>query len=226
MNLLQLLLGSLTSNDSINSVSKKTGVSNNGISKLLMMAVPLLITYLTKNASKKEGATSLLNALTQHTSTQTVSQQIKNGDSTDGAKIIGHILGKDQKSVISGLAKETGLSAKEVNAVLNSIAPALLNSLSTATNATAQKPQTNKVDLSDGIDLSDIAGLLGGGAVSNTQSSPAAGLLGSLLGGNSSQQTANSSLDLLGSLLGAGQRPTANQSNGNELLGLLTQLMK
>ena len=220
MNLLQLLLGSLTSNDSINSVSKKTGVSNNGISKLLMMAVPLLITYLTKNASKKEGATSLLNALTQHTSTQTVSQQIKNGDSTDGAKIIGHILGKDQKSVISGLAKETGLSAKEVNAVLNSIAPALLNSLSTATNATAQKPQTNKVD------LSDIAGLLGGGAVSNTQSSPAAGLLGSLLGGNSSQQTANSSLDLLGSLLGAGQKPTANQSNGNELLGLLTQLMK
>ncbi|MBQ1740481.1 MAG: hypothetical protein II042_02010, partial [Erysipelotrichaceae bacterium] len=106
------------------------------------------------------------------------------------------------------------------------IAPALLNSLSTATNATAQKPQTNKVDLSDGIDLSDIAGLLGGGAVSNTQSSPAAGLLGSLLGGNSSQQTANSSLDLLGSLLGAGQKPTANQSNGNELLGLLTQLMK
>lgn len=226
MNLLQLLLGSLTSNDSINSVSKKTGVSNNGISKLLMMAVPLLITYLTKNASKKEGATSLLNALTQHTSTQTVSQQIKNGDSTDGAKIIGHILGKDQKSVISGLAKETGLSAKEVNAVLNSIAPALLNSLSTATNATAQKPQANKVDLSDGIDLSDIAGLLGGGAVSNTQSSPAAGLLGSLLGGNSSQQAANSSLDLLGSLLGAGQKPTANQSNGNELLGLLTQLMK
>ena len=119
----------MTSNDSINSVSKKTGVSNNGISKLLMMAVPLLITNLTKNASKKEGATSLLNALTQHTSTQTVSQQIKNGDSTDDAKIIGHILGKDQKSVISGLAKETGLSAKEVNAVLNSIAPALLNSL-------------------------------------------------------------------------------------------------
>ena len=226
MNLLQLLLGSLTSNDSINSVSKKTGVSGNGISKLLMMAVPLLITYLTKNASKKDGATSLLNALTQHTSTETVSQQIKNGDSTDGAKIIGHILGKDQKTVVSSLAKESGLSAKEVNAVLNAVAPALLNSLSTATTATAAKPQTNKVDLSDGIDLSDIAALLGGGNVSNAQSSPAAGLLGSLLGGNSSQSSANAGIELLGSLLGSANKPTANQSNGTELLGLLTSLMK
>ncbi len=232
MNLLQLLLGSLMSNESVNATSKKTGVSSNGISKLLMMAVPLLLTYLTKNASKKEGATSLLSALTQHTSTQTVSQQIKNGDSTDGAKIIAHILGSDHKSVISNLAKETGLSSKEVNAVLNSIAPALLNSLSTATTATAAKPkQENKIDLSDGIDLSDIAGLLGGASVSNVNNNPAAGLLGSLLGGtaNQTQQSSNTGLDLLSSLLGGGtsnQKPTANQSNGTELLSLLTSLMK
>ena len=226
MNLLQLLLGALTTNDSVNATSKKTGVASGSISKLLMMAVPLLITYLTKNASKKEGATSLLSALTQHTSTQTVSQQISNADSTDGAKIIAHILGSDQKSVISSLAKQTGLSAKEVNSVLNAIAPSLLNSLSTATTAQAAKPQTNKVDLSDGIDLSDIAGLLGGANVSNTNSNPAAGLLGSLLGGSSANtSSSNSGLDLLGSLLG-GNKPTQTQSNGTELLGLLTSLMK
>ena len=226
MNLLQLLLGALTTNDSVNAASKKTGVASGSISKLLMMAVPLLITYLTKNASKKEGATSLLSALTQHTSTQTVSQQISNADSTDGAKIIAHILGSDQKSVISSLAKQTGLSAKEVNSVLNAIAPSLLNSLSTATTAQAAKPQANKVDLSDGIDLSDIAGLLGGANVSNTNSNPAAGLLGSLLGGSSANtSSSNSGLDLLGSLLG-GNKPTQTQSNGTELLGLLTSLMK
>ena len=235
MNLLQLLLGSLTTNDSVSSVSKKTGVNSNSVSKLLMMAVPLLITYLTKNASKKDGATSLLSALSQHTSTQTVSQQINNGDSTDGAKIIAHILGQDQKSVISNLAKESGLSSKEVNAVLNAIAPALLNSLSTATTATASKPkpsqtqtQSAKVDLSDGIDLSDIAGLLGGASVTNTNNNPAAGLLGSLLTGatsSSQQQSSNTGLELLGTLLG-GSKPTASQSNGTELLSLLTALMK
>ena len=226
MNLLQLLLGAMTSNDSVNATSKKTGVSSGSISKLLMMAVPLLITYLTKNASKKEGASSLLGALSQHTSTQTVSQQISNADSNDGAKIIAHILGKNQNSVISSLAKETGLSSKEVNSVLNAIAPALLNSLSTATTATAAKPQSNKVDLSDGIDLSDIAGLLGGGSVSNVNSNPAAGLLGSLLSGSSQQQqSSNTGLELLGSLLG-GNKPTQQQSNGTELLGLLTGLLK
>ena len=229
MNLLQLLLGSLTSNDSVNSVSKKTGVSSKLTSKLLMMAVPLLISYMTKNASKKEGATSLLGALMQHNSKDTVSEQIATADSTDGAKIIGHILGTDQNSVISSLAKESGASVKEVNSILNSIAPALLNSLSTATTATAAKPQNASFDLSDGIDLSDIAGLLNGGKASNTQQNAAAGLLGSLLGGNTGKQETNELASLFGSLLGGSQTTAQNNAkaaDGTELLSLLTSLMK
>ncbi|MBR3250437.1 MAG: DUF937 domain-containing protein, partial [Erysipelotrichaceae bacterium] len=91
MNLLQLLLGSFTTDDSLKQVEKKSGVSKETVIRILMVALPLLISYMTKNASKKDGAQSLLGALGQHTSSQTVSQQIKNGDSTDGAKIIGHI---------------------------------------------------------------------------------------------------------------------------------------
>ena len=229
MNLLQLLLGSLTSNDSVNSVSKKTGVSSKMTSKLLMMAVPLLISYMTKNASKKEGATSLLGALMQHNSKDTVSEQIATADSTDGAKIIGHILGKDQDSVISSLAKESGATVSEVNSILNNIAPALLNSLSTATTATATKPQTASFDLSDGIDLSDIAGLLNGGTSSNTQQNAAAGLLSSLLGGNTGKQSTSELTSLFGSLLGGTQTTAQNNAkaaDGTELLSLLTSLMK
>lgn len=224
MNLLQLLLGSLTTDDSLKSTSKKTGVSSDVISKLLLAAVPLLITYMTKNASKNDGAQSLLGALGQHTSSQTVSQQIKDADVDDGAKIIAHILGKDQKDVVSALSQQANISTQQVNSVLNSIAPALLNSLSTATTATASKP-SNKVDLSDGIDLSDIAGLLGGGNFTNSQANPAAGLLGSLLGVNTSNKPqANSSASLLSSLLGSSQPESA--SDGSQLLGLLTSLMK
>jgi len=230
MNLLQLLLGSLTSNDSVSSVAKKTGVSSKLTSKLLMMAIPLLISYMTKNASKKEGAQSLLGALTQHTSKETVSNQIANADSTDGAKIIGHILGADQSAIISNLAKESGASVAEVNTILNNIAPALLNSLSTATTATATKPTSGKVDLSDGIDLSDIAGLLNGGKVSNTNQNPAAGLLGSLLGSgtNTKPQSSTDLTSMLGSLLGgtSNTQTSAKAADGTELLGLLTSLMK
>jgi len=224
MNLLQLLTGTLTTNDSVDSVSKKTGVSNAAIKKLLFMAVPLLISYLTKNASKKEGAQSLLGALMQHTSTATVSQQIKNADSDDGAKIIAHILGKDQNTIVNSLASDANLTTAQVNSVLNNIAPAILNSLSTVNSAAMQKPAANKVDLSDGIDLSDIAGLLGGASVTNTQANPAAGLIGSLLGGSSQQtQQAPAVSNLLGSLLGGNN--SAQKADGTELLGLLTQFM-
>ena len=229
MNLLQLLLGAMTSNDSVSSVSKKTGLSSKLTSKLLMMAIPMLISYLTKNASKKEGAQSLLGALTQHTSKDPVSNQIANADLTDGAKIIAHILGKDQNAVISNLAKESGATANEVTSVLNSIAPALLNSLGTATTATAKKP-SNKVDLSDGIDLSDIAGLLGGGSITNSQGNAAAGLLGSLLGGSGSGKTGSSAdlTSLLGTLLGGttNTNTSAKAADGTELLSLLGSLMK
>jgi len=225
MNLLQLLLGTMTSNDSVSSVSKKTGLSSKLTSKLLMMAIPMLISYMTKNASKKDGAQSLLGALTQHNSKETVSNQIANADTTDGAKIIAHILGGDQNTVVSNLAKESGASAAEVNSLLNSIAPALLNSLGTATNATASKPQANKVD------LSDLAGLLNGGSVSNSNQNVAAGLLGSLLGGASSSKKQSNTADLtnmLGSLLGgtSNTNTSAKAADGTELLGLLTSLMK
>ena len=226
MNLLQLLMGTFTTDDSIKQVEKKSGVSKEAISKIIMIALPLLISYMTKNASKKDGAQSLLGALGQHTSSQTVSQQIKTADQDDGDKIINHILGSDKKGILSSLAQSTGISAKQVGTVLALIAPALLNSLSTATTAQAAKPQKPAVDLSDGIDLTDIAGLLGGGNVTNTYSNPAAGLLGSLLTGTTKpQQTqADPTAALLTSLLG-GSQPQA-KTDGSELLGLLTSLLK
>ncbi|MBR4421738.1 MAG: DUF937 domain-containing protein [Erysipelotrichaceae bacterium] len=240
MNLLQLLLGTLASNDSVSSVSKKTGVSSKSTSKLLMMAIPLLISYMTKNASKKQGAQSLLGALTQHTSQATVQEQVAKADEVDGAKIIAHILGQDQNTVLANLGKETGLTTAQVNSVLSNIAPALLNSLGTATNtaATAAKKKpaatttaSSGVNLMDGIDLSDILGLLGG---SQSSTNTATNLLGSLLGTTttttSKKKKKADELDLtsmLGSLLtGTTNTQTSNQaSDGTQLLSLLTSLM-
>lgn len=234
MNLLQLLLGTLTSNDSVSSVSKKTGVSSKTTSKLLMMAIPLLISYMTKNASKKTGAQSLLSALGQHTSQATVQEQVAKADEDDGAKIIAHILGQDQNTVLSNLANQTGLTSGQVNSVLSNIAPALLNSLGTATNTAAKKKKpaaaASGVNLADGIDLSDIMGLLGG---TQTQTNTATDLLGSLLGAattSNKKKKTQSTPDLtglLGSLLTGttNTQTSAQASDGTELLGLLTSLM-
>ncbi len=233
MDLLQLLLGTLTSKSSVKSVSKKTGVSSGLVTKLLIAAVPLLIKYMTQNASKKEGALSLLGALGQHKDTTATSQQIANADTEDGAKIISKILGGDEKQVVSSLAKETGVTKNQANSILSTIAPSVLSSLSAATTS------ASKVDLSDGLDLSDVMGLLSGASASSqkksSSSSLAGNLLGSLLGGGTTQtqKKQSSGLDvgnLMGALLGGGtqQQPVQQtpQSNGTELLSLLTSLMK
>ena len=66
MNLLSLLAGTMLSQSSVNSVSGKTGLSSKQIQKLVMLALPILIKYMTKNASSGDGALSLLGALSQH----------------------------------------------------------------------------------------------------------------------------------------------------------------
>ena len=66
MNLLSLLASTMLSQSSVNSVSGKTGLSSKQIQRLVMLALPILIKYMTKNASSGDGALSLLGALSQH----------------------------------------------------------------------------------------------------------------------------------------------------------------
>ena len=174
MNLLSILLKSLLSKDTLSALAKKTGLNSKQLKKILPLAVPLLLKMLTKNASDKDGALSLLGALTQHTSKKTMAQQIEEADTDDGAKIIGHILGKESQSSLLSLSGQSGLSQQEVSSVLSGIAPALLSGLSAATASAGSS--AGKVDLSDGLDLSDVVAMLGG-----AKPEPVS-LLGSLFG--------------------------------------------
>lgn len=139
MNLLGLLLGSLTSQSSVGEVSGKTGLSEKQIKKLILIAVPILIKYLTRNASSNDGAQSLLGALTQHTNKKEMGLQLKEADEVDGGKIIGHILGKKQNKVTQDLSAQSGLTQEQVNQILAIMAPAILSGVSEA--ATQQQAQ-------------------------------------------------------------------------------------
>ena len=218
MNLLNVLLKSLLTDSAVTALAKKTGLSSAMLKKLLPLAIPLLLKALTNNASSQSGVQSLLGALTQHTSTKSMPEQISDADLVDGSKILGHILGSAAPSEYQNLAAQTGLSASQVSSALSGIAPALLSGLSAAT---ASSGAAGKVDLSDGLDLGDVMAMLGGGQAA---SSPAGGLLGSLLGG--SQGSASPVGGLLGSLLGGGIQESDNSLNGNALMSALLGAMK
>lgn len=160
--LLNLLLGAMLSSSSVNTLSSQSGGSKAQINKLLLLAVPILLKALTKNASSEAGALSLLGALGQHKKTNSLADQISEADRDDGGKILNHILGKKNDSVVSSLADESGLNKDQVSMVLQAIAPALLSGVSAATTTTAKKKKKkNQVDLSDGLDLSDIMAMFG-----------------------------------------------------------------
>lgn len=203
MNLLQLLLSTMTTASSVNSVSQKTGLKAQLVKKLIVAAIPLLIKYMTKNASSANGAQSLLGALTQHTSNRTMTEQIDDADEEDGEKIIGHILGDDKNTVIRELATETGATDAQVTRGLASIAPAILSGLAAATSAA--KPQQ-----SNSLDLSSLLGMFGG---SQQQAASSTDLLSALLGGATQQAQPQSSglLDLFG-LSPVQQQPQVQQT--------------
>lgn len=175
MNLLSLLMGSMTTNDSVNALSQKTGASSKQVGMLISLALPLLIKYMTSNASSSQGASSLLGALTHHNSKKTMSQQIMQADEEDGKKIVNHILGNQSQSVVNDLAGQTGLSSDQVSQLLGSLAPSMMSGLSAATQSNAQQSP------SGGMDLSGLMGMFGG--MQQSQGGSGLGLLGSLLGG-------------------------------------------
>ncbi|MBQ1311805.1 MAG: DUF937 domain-containing protein, partial [Blautia sp.] len=65
MDLTNVLLNGMTSKTALDSISRKTGGSQDQISGLISSALPLLMSAVTQNASTQEGASSLLGALSQ-----------------------------------------------------------------------------------------------------------------------------------------------------------------
>lgn len=221
MNLLSLLLKSLLTDASVSALAKKTGLNAGSLKKLIPLAVPLLLKFLTSNASSESGALSLLGALSQHTNKKTLSDQIDEADTEDGGKIIGHILGSQSEAVTGQLARQAGMSERDVSSALAGLAPALMSGLSAATNSISSAP---KVDLSDGLDLSDLMGMFAGAQqAQQVQAQPSGGLLSGLLGGSGSGLG-----DLFGSLLGSSAQQSAqeNDFNGTQLLSLLSGMRR
>ena len=150
MNLLGLLLAALTAKNSLAQIAKKTGLSEKKIKKLMMIAVPILLKYLTQNASSGDGVNSLLGALAQHNNKEDMTLQLKEADEKDGGKIIGHIFGKKQDEVTQNISAQSGLTQDQVNQILAIMAPAIMSGVSEASTNTAASQQTGAAGLQIG----------------------------------------------------------------------------
>ena len=163
----------MTSEGALSALTGKTGGSNDQMMKLIKAALPILLKFLTNNASSANGVASLLGALSGHSSQRTMAEQIAEADDEDGGKIVNHILGENKERVIQSLVQETELDSQQVDKGLASLAPALMSGLSAATGSAA----------SDNAAGGLLGSLLGGG-------SGLGGLLGGLFGGAAEEKPA------------------------------------
>ena len=183
MNFMNMLTGALTNGAALQALSAKTGLSQKQLKMIIAIAVPLILKRLTSNASTQNGASSLLGALLQHKGASPVNKQLEEADTEDGEKIVGHIFGDDQQQIVDLVAERSGADPKDVSSVLGNISPAVLNGLSNATEAASagNEPKPYGVDLSDGFDLSDVMGLLGGASNQDDRAVNGTQLISSLL---------------------------------------------
>ena len=207
MNLLSLLASTMLSQSSVNSVSGKTGLSSKQIQKLVMLALPILIKYMTKNASSGDGALSLLGALSQHKNNNSMDLQLKDADEADGAKIIHHILGKKENAVTQDLSAQTGLGTDQIHQVLSILAPGLMSGVSNAAEANAAQAAQAAQAASAHQPANPFASLLTGG-----------GIFGSILGGGK-EEASSAAVNPM-------DKDGDGRIDGTELLSLLLSASK
>lgn len=150
----------------VSGVAGSTGQDTSKTGSVLTMALPVLMKAMQRNAATPQGAEGLMGALSgKHDGSILdnlgglfgggVSQDV----TSDGSKILGHILGNKQQGVQQVIGQKAGIDAGSVGNILKVAAPILMGVLG---------QQTRQQNVRQPSDLT--------------------GLLGGMLGGSSSQQ--------------------------------------
>ena len=205
-------ISSLLSGGGVSAISKRTKLKTGEVANVLSAGIPILLTGMQRNSTTKDGEDSLRGALTDHSAADIsdVGAFLKEADLKDGKKILGHVLGDNQKSIVERVSKASGVSTGKTTSILALIAPLLLTLL-----GGQQQQQGSGFNL-----LGLLGGLLGGGQ--QQQQSP--NLLSLLLGGGQQPVQQQQSAGLLGSLLG-GQQPVQQPVQQQQSSGLLGALL-
>jgi hypothetical protein len=174
------LLNSDLGKQIISGVSGKVGTSEDETSSVLSSILPSLVGGMINNAATPEGHDGLLGALTggKHDGgiLENLSGFLGNNDDSDGASILGHVLGGNSNNVQNQVSQSTGVSSDKVAMIMKIAAPILMGFL--AKKLMGGGASNNGAQASGGGLTDILGGLLGGGT---TQQAPSSSMGGSIL---------------------------------------------
>lgn len=210
-------IGKLLAGDGLASISKKVRSSPAKVAKVLSIGIPVLLANMRKNVANPEGEASLGRALYDHSGKDTdhVVDFLKNVDTKDSKKILGHVLGDDQDRTAQEISRASGLSAGTVIKILTLVAPLLLSLLGNQQNQQPVQQTASPLQLLGGAQPVQQP-------VQQSSSLGLGNLLGGLLGLGQSQpvQQPVQQTSPLSALFGGGQQvqqPVQQQSALNPL---------
>lgn len=131
MDLLEMLAGGLMNPGTLDKVGSKVQAKPDQVMQMARLALPTLLTAMSRNASTPEGAESLSMALDRHADDKVndFDSFFDTVDTDDGAKILNHVFSGKAQKVQSGIARNTGLDINQVAGLLTQFAPLLLGLL-------------------------------------------------------------------------------------------------
>ncbi len=211
MSLLDLITGS-AGNQVAEQAENKFGISKSQIIALLVVAAPLVISYLKKKSENAEEADKLNATLDKHHDGSILNDpsQALNREQ-EGSSILDHIFGGQKATVENQLSANTGISMDKIGPVLATLAPVIMGYI-------GQQKQANNVTSGGG--LGDLLGGILGSSSQQAQASndPLSNILGSVLG-SATQSSGGGLGDILGSVLGGGNQQQSQQGGLGGLLG-------
>lgn len=210
---LTTLLSSLLSDQNIQNVAAKAGVSTEEAASVLATSLPVLLNGANGQASDARTTESFYQAVTDH-----AHKDPETIDLEEGGKIVGHLLGDDAARAEDAIATRAGMKPNTVALILAAAAPLIMNMLGSSTSSSNSSAGTASL----------LSALLGGGTNSNASSSLMTSALTSVLSGALGGQSSSNSLlgSVLSGALGGGmggvpQQPQYSGQNSGSLLGSL-----
>ena len=134
---LNALMGTLLGSDSIESISKLSGASEDEVKKVLGSAMPKMLSGAQDQATDEKTAEGFAKALSDHAQADTsdVRGFLSSVDQVDGAKIVAHLLSslgsgsQGSTQVLQSAASSSGLKPGQVAQILAIAAPLLMSLL-------------------------------------------------------------------------------------------------
>lgn len=130
--LLDSVLGTLMNDEVTDKMANSLGMEKSQAQSALASAVPILMQAMRRNASTPEGESSLQNALQKDHSgnlLENISGYLDNPKTSEGSKILDHILGNKRANVEKYVSNDSGLSSGMVGSLLSTAAPILMGAL-------------------------------------------------------------------------------------------------